>query len=373
MKMMKVLAFSALVAAAGLAMTGPSLAQGADETLRPMTFTVVSGEDCGGCRWIAAQGDIVEDSANTLAKLLKNDPKARGLAVRFDSPGGSLWGSMQLGAEIRRQGLSTEVGGTKVFASEDGAPKARLGKGECASACAYAFLGGVRRAVPAGARYGVHQFYGPRRSGDEVVQQEVAQLGLYIQEMGGDSDLVIAAASTSPDGMHWLNRNELEHLNVVTDVMSPSEATWQFAQASDALYLTSNQVQPDGSVTEYRLSCAMDTPNTLQILARNKVSALPEGKAIQLTWSIRGLGFKRASGKVGDLNLAIVAMRDDSLDIGGGIDREAFARMVADKDGELYVDVDAPNEVAGYLGSRAQRFPLANLGGALPVLLRNCL
>ena len=370
---MRFLAFPALILTVGLALASPAAAQDVDDDSQPMTFTIAKGADCDGCRWIAAEGDIMDDSNQALGKLLKNNPDAADLVVRFDSPGGSLWGSIQLGEEIRSRGLRTEVAATKLYDADDGGTVARTGKGECASACAYAFLGGVTRAVPDGSKFGVHQFYGGRQADDEAIQQVVAELGIYILEMGVDGDLVIAAAATSPNGMHWLNRDELEGLKVVTDVMSPAEATWQFAQSAGALYLTSSQTQQDGSVTEYQVSCAMDSPRSLQVLARSQVKPLPEDKAIELTWSIRGLGFKRESGKVGDMHLAIVAMRDRKLEIGGVIDREDFAHIVADKDRELYVDVDAPNEVSRYLSDKAQRFPLANLGGALPVLLRNCL
>jgi hypothetical protein len=71
--------------------------------------------------------------------------------VVFDSPGGSLYEGMKLGRAIRELGFMTAV---------DRQSEGRRGPAPiCASACAYAYAGGVSRFLDAASgRIGIHQF-----------------------------------------------------------------------------------------------------------------------------------------------------------------------------------------------------------------------
>ena len=85
-----------------------------------------------------------------------------GWSVRLNSPGGDLAGGIRLGELIRKLKLDTEIGVTE----PDSYGHWKTAPGLCASACAFAFLGGLSRRA-SGGELGVHQFYNeisPQRS-----------------------------------------------------------------------------------------------------------------------------------------------------------------------------------------------------------------
>src|SRR5690606_20228716 len=111
---------------------------------KPMTFTIGSEpQRCGdpGCGgWIDAIGDVTASTPTDFANFLARTPHPP-QAIRFTSPGGNLLAGLKLGEIIRQHKFNTEA----VF---------------CASACAYAFLGGVERSYADGqSKFGVHRFY----------------------------------------------------------------------------------------------------------------------------------------------------------------------------------------------------------------------
>jgi hypothetical protein len=127
-----------LVLAASLAFAAPAAA---------MTFERVT--DAPGCEsraCIVAMGEIEADTARQFARLLRQEKPAAGAVVILDSEGGDLLQGLALGGEIRKAGLSTRV------QRYDRAARAFADGGVCASACAYAFLGGVTRSVDGRAR-----------------------------------------------------------------------------------------------------------------------------------------------------------------------------------------------------------------------------
>ena len=115
------------------------------------------------------------------------------VTIWLNSPGGNLFAGMQLGRIIRGQGASTHIinSGT-------------LLPGECYSACALAFLGGVYRFNDNGARYGVHRASLPvdRATGGRDLGQDLsAAIESYIGEMGVDPRLLELWAKAAPDEM----------------------------------------------------------------------------------------------------------------------------------------------------------------------------
>ncbi len=344
-----------------------------------MTFKLASsGGACPDCRWIAAEGEIVDASPDQLAKFLKGKDYAQGMVVRFNSGGGDLAASMSLGRLIRERGLRTAVSKTEFLPKN---PKdrvtARWKKGVCASACTYAFLGGVDRSIEENSRLGVHQFYSeaPRGRGSfAVAQSAINDLGVYMSDMGVSGNLILAAAATAPVNMHWLSREELESFRAVTDVRAPLEADWTFAQAQGGLSLVSHQIQKNGSVTEYRVSCsaARQASPLIHLSASSALKAMPADKLANVGKSVHGAKLHPTGLMARNISLSGVEVKRDTLQITGDLDRSAFERMIADVKAELYVDLDVPADYAGYVGGASQRFPVKNLGEAMPVLLRNC-
>lgn len=108
-----------------------------------MTFRYVgNGGNCNGCEWFTGEGNITSDTPKDFRAFLEKYPYK--LSIYLDSPGGHPSG-MELGREIRKNGISTHVG-RSVNSADKLAPNAfEIKKLNCSSACALAFLGGVER------------------------------------------------------------------------------------------------------------------------------------------------------------------------------------------------------------------------------------
>lgn len=146
--------------------------------------------------------------------------------VRFDSRGGSLEAGIEIGETIRDRRLATRVTAGSV----------------CASACVYAFLGGLIRTVDDGARIGIHMASGAFNDAyvEAVKQVLVAEGGgvddkvrtiillneqfsaiaarrqaRHLVRMGVSLRLLDPVFDTSHLDIHWLTPFELRDYNVV--------------------------------------------------------------------------------------------------------------------------------------------------------------
>ncbi len=186
----------------------------------PMTFKAVwtGGNRC--CWWIAAEGEITNETPLDFERFLTSE-KSGGPAgpIRFNSPGGSLFAGLELGAAIRKHDFDTEVGRTSNF---DKLP------GVCASACAYAFMGGVGRHLEESAKLGVHRFYDKATinnysakqfsAGDlDTTQRIFAALVLYVLQMGVKAEVIVLTDQAGPDEVYWISVKEAEKLQVTFD------------------------------------------------------------------------------------------------------------------------------------------------------------
>lgn len=133
--------------------------------------------------------------------------------VLFHSPGGTVIKAMQLGRRIRSYGLNTIV--------IDGL--------RCESACAFAFLGGVRRLADAGT-IGIHKSslsqsapnLSPDQSGS-LWQTIMAEMMAYVGEMGVDSDFLALAMRYEHHDMRYLSASEMRRMRVTTVVPSKNQ------------------------------------------------------------------------------------------------------------------------------------------------------
>jgi hypothetical protein len=179
-----------------------------------MTFDVLTGPaECASRACVVADGLIDEHTSGDFERFMKARKIGRGALVVLNSQGGNLMESLRLGNEIRDAGLATTV---RAYDRSTG--EFRDG-GSCASACAYAFLGGVERSIGRGARLGVHQIY---TAGDTwaLSAQDGLELmslvAIHVRRMCGDLDILIPAMRTRPGDMHWLSPGELTRYAVVT-------------------------------------------------------------------------------------------------------------------------------------------------------------
>lgn len=182
-----------------------------------------TGGNCNGCEWIAGEGTIDQTSVpNLLAALKSMDGGYPGLRIELNSPGGSLTSGIMLGHLIRERKLSTSVGRT-ISDPNSSASKTTV-PGKCASACAFAFLGGVIRDT-AGGDVGVHQFYQDIALKDpsakvfdalDLSRQQMVSAMLidYVHRMGVDPRFVSVASNVAPTQMHWLTADEVKDMKV---------------------------------------------------------------------------------------------------------------------------------------------------------------
>ncbi len=149
-----------------------SQAAGEKKAAPPMSFILVRSllcqENCP--EWISAEGRITSDTPARLRKMLKKIG-GRKLPVVFRSEGGDVDAAYAMGRMIRKAGLETAVGGTrlKVCPVGDTRCEAAIAKdgssggytysagAYCFSACPLALAGGVSRVSSQWAFIGVHQ------------------------------------------------------------------------------------------------------------------------------------------------------------------------------------------------------------------------
>ena len=182
-------------------------------------------EDCGG--FIQATGEITEDTPRSFEAFLKEVGNPG--VIRFNSPGGSLRAGIELGEKLRALRFATEVGSDEPDPVPYPAFGGRASKrvpATCASACAYAFLGGVKRRIEDGSKLGVHRFYRESALAQptaqlftgadlDQAQRLTAALVLYTSRMGVDGLFVSIAATASPDDMRWIMADEARSLRVI--------------------------------------------------------------------------------------------------------------------------------------------------------------
>jgi hypothetical protein len=213
---------------------------GPDDTME--FFEATNGGNCATCRWIVAEGVITEDSAQEFEAFLESSAATdhRGVAVHLNSPGGSLLGGVLLGGAIRRAQMNTVVSAAPVEEVLEGGvrlvgPSAAAGA-QCASACVFAFAGGVSRfasrATPPDqvgfqeiGRLGVHQFYDAGTlleptallmdAEDRISDQQIIALLLrYLSAMDVSAELLQIASATDPRDMHYLGEEELSRTRI---------------------------------------------------------------------------------------------------------------------------------------------------------------
>lgn len=203
----------------------------------PMTVAVLPGSKSDairGATLVYLDGRIDADAPKRLSEALVGVDSR--LSVWLNSPGGNLFAGMELGRIIREHGASTHIINYRT-----------LRPGQCYSACAMTFLGGVYRFNSNGARYGVHRaslLVGP--GGDVDLGHHLSSaIGSYIREMGVDPRLLDLSLKAGRDEMYVLSPQEAKALGVTNDGRKPPE--WSMAASPDGPLLQGQQTTIDGT------------------------------------------------------------------------------------------------------------------------------
>jgi hypothetical protein len=178
-----------------------------------MTFTTTKAPAaCQLRECVLATGEIERDSGKQLADFVRQNQVPAGATVVLQSDGGNLLGGLALGSAIRAAKLATDV---EMFDARSG--EFRAG-GLCASACAYAFVGGIHRSVGNGCKLGVHQLAGPPSEPWNLSVSDsqwlLSLVAAHLDRMGVDMGVMVLALRTSPQDMHWLSPVELARYSV---------------------------------------------------------------------------------------------------------------------------------------------------------------
>jgi hypothetical protein len=154
----------------------------------------------GGVHWTIIGGDIGRGWARAVMEAVRA-LGASGLVI--DANGGDLAEAERLGQWIRDRGLDTAV------------------TGDCALACAQAFVGGVLRFIAPQARLGLQR--PPLRGGEAGIPGAVARQTSYLRGLGVGQARAVAerAAATPPETIDWLGAEEAIALGLATEIGTP--------------------------------------------------------------------------------------------------------------------------------------------------------
>lgn len=187
---------------------------------------------------IVVQGEILEGDADALETLIVDlkgeyEPDFR---IAFDSPGGDLIEGLKMGLVIRNHKLGRSIGNID---PELGIEKSRSRKNGyignvreledsiCASACAYAFLGGVSRYMVNDYKLGFHQFYMDGETINQFgkpdlnealsnAQEVMGAIVFYFTYLGDiEYELLLEAIAAKPDEMNWLSIKEARNYHAI--------------------------------------------------------------------------------------------------------------------------------------------------------------
>jgi hypothetical protein len=235
-----------------------------------MTFkTGHSGGNCSTCVWIAAEGEITENTPDEFLAFLDENPE--GYAVYLNSEGGNLIAGLRLGAIIREQELSTVVSATTQYEDSDWVNE--TAEGICYSACAYAFLGGINRTVKE-KEIGFHQFYSDGKS--KVQEKPVNDfssdqllsglLSKYISDMGIKSELLILASTEDKTSLYFPTNDDIEKLNISTGY---GYSDWSLEPYNNGLVATSQNKNKTSAVRKVSTFCSSRSNQVFLSLVSN--------------------------------------------------------------------------------------------------------
>lgn len=184
------------------------VALGADHARAAITYeriTLAQGE-----RLLAVKGEFEpsDDPMTLVAEYSQFQPAF----VTFDSNGGSVVAAMKMGRAIRALNAST----------------VQIRSSQCASACALAFLGGLKRSAEPGS-IGVHQAFFSDDTGIDqktavaTVQALTGEIIGYLSDMGVSAKLLQLSLSIESSDMRYLTSAEMREWGIVTvDAVPPS-------------------------------------------------------------------------------------------------------------------------------------------------------
>jgi len=172
------------------------VAKAADIVVKPLE---------GGSTLIAIDGELELGDIDSFRAKAEPLPVGR-TTVEFRSKGGRLLAGIRIGAQIRAKRFNTVV--------PDGA--------QCASACALAWLGGVRRFVGESSSVGFHTAYILKTAGPAESGPGNAILGAYLNQIGLSEEAILYITHAAPTSVQWMSLEEAAEYGIVVAKLPPA-------------------------------------------------------------------------------------------------------------------------------------------------------
>lgn len=119
-------------------------------------------------------------------------------SISLSSPGGNLMAGLRIGELIRKYQLSTNVPSNSI----------------CASACGFAWLGGIKKTVEEKGNVGFHASYVIRDGVKTETGPGNALIGAYMNRLGYSDLAIIFATRAAPTQMSWLTSEDGRRLGI---------------------------------------------------------------------------------------------------------------------------------------------------------------
>jgi ATP-dependent protease ClpP protease subunit len=241
-----------------------------------MEFSLINGgSKCSGCLILKAAGEITELTPDKFDKFLTSASldKKKNTTLVIDSPGGALWGGIELGRKIRLIGFDTHVGKIEPAQGDEH----NIIAGQCASACAYAFLGGKNRSKEVDSRYGLHQISTtttsavPLNQAIKSVQNLLSAISLYVEKMGVSSEIVTIATQTEAERINWIDSKTMIEHGVINSVGLSQQKPWKLVQPKTWSVFS---LLKNGSVDLILMTCR-EIPSRINKRGHVKVTIIP--------------------------------------------------------------------------------------------------
>lgn len=175
-------------------------------------------EICGSGVSVYIDGELDGNEAERLEALVSDGTVTPYSTIYFNSPGGSLFGGMELARTIRRNGFSTGVSKRRE------AGEKVSGGAICMSACSLAFLGGVFRYFQDDDFFGVHRFYSnePSENEGELAQVASAAIVSFLAEMDVAPEFFVEMTKAGSQSMRMLDLSQMLRLDVANNGFGPT-------------------------------------------------------------------------------------------------------------------------------------------------------
>ncbi|KZY32651.1 hypothetical protein A3731_27080 [Roseovarius sp. HI0049] len=183
---------------------------------------------CGSGVSVYIDGKLDGSEAERLEALVADGTVTRYSTIYLNSPGGSLFGGMDLGRMIRKYGFSTGV------AKRDDTGEPVDGGAVCMSACSLAFLGGVFRYFQDDDLFGVHRFYSdePLENEGEIAQVASAAIINFLDEMDVAPAFFVEMTKAGAQSMRMLDLSQMLRLGIANNGIGPTE--WNITASDPA-------------------------------------------------------------------------------------------------------------------------------------------